>query len=320
MHALANTFWNRAENRLRAGWRLVIQFVLFFVILVGLAIFTKAIGSGPGTATIGSMIYLASGLGLAWLMARYVDYRPFADFGFHLNHSWWADFGFGFALGAFVMTGIFVSLRLAGWVSVSGDGITGFGLPFYLAFMIKVLEWTAIGINEEVTFRGYQLKNLAEGLAGRRFTPRGAIVSALLFSSTVFGLAHLVNAGVSNASATGLSTLNIVMGGLLLGVPYLLTGELAISIGLHISWNLFEGTVYGFPVSGSSQSTHLLSLHQTGPELWTGGAFGPEAGLLCTAWIVIGGGMTVVWINWHRKQLGLYAPLATYTSRSEVPS
>jgi hypothetical protein len=77
------------------------------------------------------------------------------------------------------MTGVFVSLRLAGWESVTGTAIADFGLPFYIAFMIKVLDLTAVGINEELTFRGYQLKNLAEGLAGQRFGPRGAIAMAL---------------------------------------------------------------------------------------------------------------------------------------------
>lgn len=150
--------------------------------------------------------------------------------------------------------------------------------------MIKVPDSTAVGINEELTFRGCQLKNLAEGRAGTRVGPRGAVVLAFLLSSGVFGLAHLANAIVSDASGTGLSTLNLVLGGLLLGLPYLLTGELAVSIGLHITLNLVQGTVFGFAVSGSPQSTRLLFLQLTGPEMWTGRAYGPQGGRTGTAW------------------------------------
>ena len=75
--------------------------------------------------------------------------------------------------------------------------------------------------------------------------------------------------------------------------------------------NLFEGTVYGFPISGFPQSTHLFSVESTGPELWTGGAFGPEGGLIGTVWMLLGCGLTVPWIRWRRQQLRLYLPLAT---------
>jgi len=56
---------------------------------------------------------------------------------------------------------------------------------------------------------------------------------------------------------------------------------------LHIGWNFFEGTVFGFPVSGVNPYA-LLHLRVSGPELWTGGQFGPEAGLLVLPALLIG--------------------------------
>lgn len=79
---------------------------------------------------------------------------------------------------------------------------------------------------------------------------------------------------------------------MLLRVPYLLTGELAIPIGLHTTWNLFQGTVYGFPVSGSAPTRRVFVVEQGGPELWTGGPFGPEAGLLAVVWVLLGCGLS----------------------------
>jgi membrane protease YdiL (CAAX protease family) len=269
---------------------------------------TNAAGSGFGTATVGSLVYLAGGLGSTWLLARFIDHRPFADYDFHFNRAWWLDLGFGLFLGAFLLTGIFLTEKVAGWIAPTVTMTTADPLPFALAFLFKLLVYLAVGVNEELAFRGYQLKNLAEGLAGKRIGPRAAIVLAFVISSLLFSLGH-----ITNENSTTLSTLNLVLGGLMLSLPFLLTGELAASIGLHITWNLFEGTVYGFAVSGSLPSTHLLTTQQTGPELFTGGAFGPEAGLVYIFWALAGCGLIIAWVQYRRKQLSLYLPLASYT-------
>ena len=311
MKKIANIFLNAGQNRSRAGWRLSLQFVLFTAVLVGNGIFTGIFGSKPVAVIIGSLIYLTAGLGIVWLMARFVDKRPYADFGFHLDRHWWLDFGFGAALGAFLLTAIFLSMWAAGWVTITGGTITRDNIPFILAFLLNGIVYAIIAVNEELTFRGYQLKNLSEGFSGKRFGPRTAILLALLLSSAFFGFAHL-----GNENATALSTINIVIIGFALALPYLLTGELGLSIGLHLTWNLFEGSVYGFSVSGIVPTTHLLSTQQNGPALWTGGAFGPESGLICILWTLFGCILMVWWVKWQRKQTGLYLPLATYTPGS----
>jgi membrane protease YdiL (CAAX protease family) len=68
--------------------------------------------------------------------------------------------------------------------------------------------------------------------------------------------------------------------GLFLGLSYILTGDLAIPIGIHIAWNFFEGNVFGFPVSGVDSHLSLIATGQTGPIAWTGGTFGPEGVLV----------------------------------------
>ena len=51
---------------------------------------------------------------------------------------------------------------------------------------------------------------------------------------------------------------------------------------------VFEGVGFGFPVSGLDIYP-LLRIDVTGPVLWTGGAFGPEAGLIVLPSLIVGG-------------------------------
>jgi hypothetical protein len=58
-------------------------------------------------------------------------------------------------------------------------------------------------------------------------------------------------------------------------------------MGLHFGWNFFEGVIFGFPVSGLN-IYHMINLKVSGPVLWTGGEFGPEAGLIVLPALVLG--------------------------------
>jgi membrane protease YdiL (CAAX protease family) len=307
MHVLKSIFWNARERRLRGGWRLLTQLALFFAILFGLHSLNKSLGAGTVGAAVCAPLYLAAGLGLAWLAARFLDRRPFADYGFHLGGTWWLDLGFGLLLGASLMGGIFVVECLAGWASVAETVSDGSARDSAVGLLVGLLVYLAVGVSEECTFRGYQLRNLAEGLAGRHIGPRRAVVLALLLSSAFFGLAH-----ATNPDATTAGTLNIILGGLILGLAYVLTGELALPTGVHVAWNWFQGGIFGFPVSGNKPTRHLLTVRQEGPELWTGGAFGPEGGLLAVVAVLLGCGLVVLWVAWTRKQLRLHVGLARY--------
>lgn len=65
-----------------------------------------------------------------------------------------------------------------------------------------------------------------------------------------------------------------------LAAGYVLTGRLGLAVGFHNGWNVALGVPFGLPVSGMAVPARALVVEVTGPAAWTGGAFGPEAGLL----------------------------------------
>ena len=66
------------------------------------------------------------------------------------------------------------------------------------------------------------------------------------------------------------------------GVAYLRSagagwGRLWLPVGLHFGWNWVQGTVLGFPVSGTTDfSGAFTDLAASGPTWLSGGAYGPE--------------------------------------------
>ncbi len=319
MNFLKNIFWNGEQRRIRTGYRLAGQFILFIGIAAGLEKVLSMLGSQTDLNSDAPMwfflclggISLTSGLLSTWVVGRFLDRRLYSNFGFHLNKSWWIDLGFGLALGGILMGLVFTIELSAGWLTVTNVFYSkNPSLPFFVPILVFFFVFIGVALSEELLSRGYILKNLSEGLNFRAIGSKNAILIGWILSSIVFGLMHL-----DNPNAGFISTLNIMIAGIFLGLGYVLTGELAIPIGLHIAWNFFEGNVFGFPVSGitvPSEVATFVKIEQTGPELWTGGAFGPEAGLLGLGAMFLGMGLIAGWVRFRSSQnnSGIYLLLA----------
>ncbi len=315
---LKRIFWNAEEARLRAGWRLLLQVALLLLIqIVITAPFALLMGPESMLASNISMLTVLAGFFLSvWLAGRFLDRRRFRDFGFRMGPDWWADLGFGMGLGALLMAGVFVIEWALGWLTVVRPfDAAGHDTPFPIAILGPLILFLCVGIYEELWSRGYQLKNLAEGLNFKFWSPNVAIVLSTLITSILFGLLH-----AGNPNATVISTVNISLAGVFLALGFLLTGELAIPIGLHITWNFFQGNVFGFPVSGTNAGPTFLAIQQGGPDVWTGGSFGPEAGLIGIGAMVVGSLLTVAWVAWRYGEASLHRQLAEPELLSNAPT
>ena len=91
--------------------------------------------------------------------------------------------------------------------------------------------------------------------------------------------------------------------------------------GLHLGWNATVGCIWGLPVSGLDLPS-FLDTRTSGAELWYGGAFGPEAGLIGVGAMVLGALLIVLWLRWQDGRVQLCTDLAVYTphSRPETDS
>ena len=300
---IANLFWNASERRVRAGWRLLVFLVMLLVVAVvegrvraGLAgrlpdLYEDLVRALVFALLIAAVLYLAS---------RVLDHRRMSDYGFHFSRKWWTDLGFGLALGALLLFGVLAVVLAAGWVTVTGSLAPAPGQPFVATILVGVLAVGAVAFGEEASYRGYPIKNLAEGLARARW----GMVIAVVIPAVYFGLAH-----TTNPNATWLTVFNIVIFGLLFGTGYVLTGELALPIGLHFGWDFVQGFVFGVVAEGRKYGSVLVLADDPSARLWTGRPYGAEGGLLGTAAFLAGFLATFAWArSQHRTALPATAP------------
>lgn len=200
----------------------------------------------------------------------------------------------GLGLGALLQGLVVAVLALASFYALApGHAATGGDL------FGSTLLFLAAAAYEEVIFRGILFRQLERLL--------GSWV-ALALTAAFFGLSHRSNPGATPLSSAAIA----VEAGVLLGAAYAATRTLWLPIGLHWAWNFFEGPIFGEEVSGGA-GPHWLVAKISGPALWTGGSFGPEAGMvaviLCTA---VGVGFLVLavrrrrmlWPAWMRRLVG----------------
>lgn len=221
--------------------------------------------------------------------ARLVDRRALRDLGLRVDAARALDFGGGVLVGSAcigLVAWLEQALGVARYASVPLDGVRAFRMAYVAVFFVGV------AVQEELVFRGYQLVNLTEGLEGPRLPRARAAIVATLLASLGFGLAHAGNDGASLVATLQVA----VAGGTLLAVGFLATGDLAFSIGLHLAWNLAQ-CVLGMPVSGFVLSdAAAVTRTPLGSDLWTGGAFGPEASVLGLLAMLVGTMLASAWV------------------------
>ena len=293
LHPKPALFFSPSEHRLRLGWRLLAHLVLLVVLYFAVAIFLAPLQAILGTDESYTALFLHNTViaviaitAAIFLARRRFDKRTFTSLGLAWNRRAIRDLLVGAGIAGLIIAAIYAAEAAFGWLrfeafawqSETPGAIAG-------SLLLYLVIYLAVGWHEELLFRGYWLQNLSEGLGAGW---------GVLISSCIFALLHGFNANSSPAAV-----FMLIASGLFLAYGYLRTRQLWLPIGLHIGWNFFQGPLFGFPVSGTDPFT-LIRQISTGPELLTGGAFGPEAGLIVLPALLAGAAL----IYWYTKERG----------------
>ncbi len=284
-------FYSSTDHRLRLGWRLLAHLALLAVLYLSIAILMAPLWALTGLNESSSIAFLIDGLGSlfaitvsVFLARRWFDRRSFTSLGLAWNRGAARDLLAGISIGGLVIAAIYVVQAALGWLHFEGFAWQGEAHGAIVANLLLYLAtFMIVGWQEELLCRGYWLQNLSEGLG-----PGWGV----LISSWAFALLHALNPFV-----TPMAVFLLIGAGLFMACGYVRTRQLWLPIGLHIGWNFFEGPLFGFAVSGTSSFT-LIRQTATGSQTFTGGAFGPEAGLIVLPGLALG----VILIYWYTRK------------------
>lgn len=143
-----------------------------------------------------------------------------------------------------------------------------------LSYMVPAIAMAlSSSVYEELLFRGVLYGSVEQWFGSW---------AALVVSSLVFGLSHLLNPQGTLEGALFIA----VEAGILLAAAYMLTRRLWLSIGFHMAWNYTQSAIFSGIVSGNEAQQGLIRSTMNGPDWLTGGNFGVESSvlalLLCT--------------------------------------
>ncbi|GCE21050.1 CPBP family intramembrane glutamic endopeptidase [Dictyobacter kobayashii] len=328
---MKNLFWNRDERRLRAGWRQLLLILLLgpiiyatiyainFPLYILLSLiahhlyFVWAININhflliPNNGFLSACATIV----LSWFIMHFINRERLANLGYRLNWNWWMDFLFGCLLGLILNCTLVLIEYGVGWLSLKQMFISGAGNE-HASFAVLLLAWFIqflyVGIFEETLARGYPIRNFAQGLRNNKVKDSTVILLLWLTTSILFGVGHY-----GNPHITVMEIINLCVAGLALGLGYILTGSMGLSIGLHAAWDFAQGNLFGFAVAGQQpvNMTRLFAFQQQGPTWLTGGAAGPDGGLLSTFMFILAMLIILGYMRWRYGKIRIETELSHF--------
>lgn len=292
---LRSTFWNARRGRARALWLILLPIVAAYAALLAAEAAATAVGLPVQVGfALWSLAAVGAVLALVTFSSRYLGARTLREYGFVIDRRWRRDLAAGLVIG-FVAVAAPILLALAmGWAEVGAvlDAGELALLPGFAAVAVGVL---CVGVWEEIAVRGVFLSNAADGFRAW-LSPRRAVAAAVALSGVVFGLAHIAHPEYAPLILTW------VLAGLILGGMYVLSGNLALPIGAHITVNAAYQMVFVRTDSaGTEQFSAVMRITPDPalPTLQLGGVI--DLGMWVTLAL-----LTYLWLRLSRGEVSVH--------------
>lgn len=288
-------FFNSNDN-VRIIWKFVLFVFVFLLIATPLQMGLRAfMDKGLMRGNLFALINVTAVFGSLYVLIRYVEKSSFEKFGLKLGGGWLSEFGYGCLIAVIQLTLFFFAMRWSGNLVITDYFVTSApDFTFVQGFLSEIFRQLTVGFAEEIEFRAFLFYIAYETLNGfSKDRAKNAIIACLMVSP-LFGLAHF-----SNDGATIFSTINLGLDAMMIALPFMITGRLAISIGMHFSWNAMQGAILGFANSGHIAKASSISSEMP-DNIWTGGDFGPEGSVLLLAMDVLAVAFILLWKK-HKK-------------------
>lgn len=261
-------------ERLKSLGIALLWLLAFAVIGVGVTILLSevvpAVGAPTWSLARGALEELTGVLLATWVVGRLLNRHSWERMGWRRPGSI-ARLVRGVGLGA-CMAALAVGLAVAldrATVRSTPDGTLWLGAALPL-----IVGLLAAALAEELMFRGYPLRRLADAIGP---------APALLVISLAFAAAHAGNPEVGPI-ALG----NIALAGVWLSVAFFSPGGMALAWGAHFGWNAGLALIFDDPVSGYAMQVPGVA-YTPGAHAWVdGAAFGPEGGIVTTLALIAG--------------------------------
>lgn len=173
----------------------------------------------------------------------------------------------GLLLGSALIGAVFLIETIAGWIKVEGFDFNP--VVFFQFLFLQLL----VATGEELSFRGYILRNLVD---------EAGIKNGIILSSIMFSAIHIPSIVYYKLDVPRVIIALAVVGliGVLLAMLYLAYGLMS-AIGFHFAWNFLQYNIFALALSQPG----LMDSKILETNFLTGGNYGPEAGI--TGFVVI---------------------------------
>ncbi|TSD08620.1 hypothetical protein DP107_18985 [Haloglomus irregulare] len=250
--------WNEREQRPRSLIRVGLFLILYAALFLTLPNLVWPSGDSLLRSATLRVLLVCCTLGLLLGAATYLDKRPVRSLGLRITRRWASDALAGAVIGGTIPIAAVGLGVIGGWITV-GDPKYVLTSTYLQKIGLVIVITVSIAIAEELVFRGYVLTNAIEGLDLRRLLGTTTLLAAWSVSGLLFGLAHL--------GPTLVAGIHFLSAGVLLGLAYLLSGQLGLPIGIHAGFNFVSG--YVVPMA-SDPSLAVVPLSVSGPAWLTG--------------------------------------------------